>query len=276
MSEKLRQSGIPFAGVGHEDCDLRSMDQTMELFEAYRPEIIINLAAFLGGVHFGMKHAAEMFTNNMLMQVNILEACRKWNVKRLINPIGSCIYPGHLSVYVENQLWDGPIHESVLPFATAKKAFVVACDAYHDQYGLDTVNLVMSNVYGPGDHFDEERTHAVGGLIKKILDARYRGENTVTVLGTGKPVREWLFVRDAAEALYRAMSIPPYQGVVNIGTEIGYSIRETAEWIKEISGYQGQLIYDASVPDGAAVKTVDGTKGREILQWKPSVSFREG
>lgn len=276
MCEKLRRSGRDFIGLGHEDCELRDMSCVMKAFEKYRPDVVINLAAFLGGVHFGIRHAAEMFTNNMLMQVNILEACREWKVKRLINPIGSCIYPGDLNVYVEEKLWDGPIHESVRPFATAKKAFVVACEAYRKQYGLDSVNLVMSNMYGPGDHFDEERAHAVGGLIKKMLDAKYGGKGTVTVLGTGTPVREWLFVRDAVEALYTAIDMEPYAGVLNIGAKEGYSIRETAGLLKKITGFTGELVYDTSVPDGALVKTVDGTKGQTVLGWKPSVSFEDG
>ena len=276
MCEKLRQANTAFIGLGHEDCELREKVCVMERFEEYHPDVVINVAAFLGGVHFGIKHAAEMFTNNMLMQVNILEACREWKVKRLINPIGSCVYPGDLDVYVEEKLWDGPIHESVRPFAMAKKAFVVACEAYRNQYGLDSVNLVMSNMYGPGDHFDEERAHAVGGLIKKMLDAKYGGKDTITVLGTGTPIREWLFVRDAVEALYAALDIEPYIGVLNIGAQKGYSIRETAEMLKKITGFAGELVYDTSVPDGALIKTVDGTKGQRILGWKPSVSFEEG
>lgn len=276
MCEKLRQTDTAFVGIGHEECELRDMACVMKTFEKYRPDIVINLAVFLGGVHFGIKHAAEMFTNNMLMQVNILEACRKWNVKRLINPIGSCVYPGHLEVYVEEKLWDGSIHESVLPFATAKKAFVVACEAYRKQYGLDTINLVMSNMYGPGDHFDEERAHAVGGLIKKILDAKYSGQDTVTVLGTGRPVREWLFIRDAVDALYTAISMESYIGILNIGAKEGHSIRETAELIKEIAGYQGKLVYDTTAPDGAYIKTVDGSKAQALLHWHPSISFQNG
>lgn len=276
MCSRLRASDRPFVGIGHEEYELRDFESTKAAFEKYRPEIVINLAAYLGGVHFGIKHAAEMFTNNMLMQINILEACRMYQVKRLINPIGSCVYPGALEVYVEEKLWDGPIHESVLPFATAKRAFVVASEAYRKQYGLDVINLVMSNMYGPGDHFDEERAHAVGGLIKKMLDAKYQGKDSVTVLGTGKPVREWLFIRDAVEALYGALDMQPYTGVLNIGAQKGYSIRETAEMIKDIVGYKGDLIYDTSAPDGALIKTVDGTKGQKILSWKPSVSFKEG
>lgn len=276
MCRKLRETGRRFVGLGHEDCELRDMVQVKAAFEKYRPEIVINLAVFLGGVHFGIKHAAEMFTNNMQMQLNILEACRIYHVKRLINPIGSCVYPGALEVYVEEKLWDGPIHDSVLPFATAKKAFVVACEAYRRQYGLDSVNLVMSNMYGPSDHFDEERAHAVGGLIKKMLDAKYQGKEIVTVLGTGKPVREWLFIRDAVEALYMALDMEPYVGVLNIGAQKGYSIRETAELIKGIVGYKGELVYDTSAPDGALIKTVDGTKAQRLLGWKPSVSFEDG
>lgn len=276
MCKKLKKAKRDYIGISHQDCELRDVDSVQKLFGKIRPQYVINLAAYLGGVHFGIKHCAEMFTNNMAMQLNILEACKDYKVKRLINPIGSCIYPGHLEVYKEDKLWDGEIHKSVLPFAMAKKAFVVASEAYRKQYGLDVINLVMSNMYGPGDHFDEERAHAVGGLIKKMLDAKYEGQNTVTVLGTGKPVREWLFVRDAVEALYRAIDMEVYEGILNIGTGKGYSIKETAEIIKEIIGYEGKLLYDTNMPDGAMIKIVDGSKAAEIMKWQPETDFKCG
>lgn len=276
MCKKLAAERVEWVGVNHEECELKEYASVKKVFEKYKPEVVINLAAYLGGVHFGIKHCAEMFTNNMLMQINILEACKEYHVKRLINPIGSCVYPGHLEEYIEEKLWDGEIHESVLPFATAKKAFVVASEAYHRQYGIEVVNLVMSNMYGPGDHFDEERAHAVGGLIKKMLDAKYNGSPEVVVYGTGKPVREWLFVRDAVNALYMALTMKMPKGVLNIGVGKGYSVKETAETIKDIVGYQGTLRYDTTMPDGAMIKTVNGEKAFAVMGWKPQVEFKDG
>ena len=276
MVERLNREKIYYISSNHKECDLQNKHATLDLFERYNPDIVINLAAFLGGVHFGIKHAAEMFTNNMEMQINILEACRIYNVKRLINPIGSCVYPGNLDVYVEDKLWDGPIHESVLPFATAKKAFVVACDAYRKEYGVDSINLVMSNMYGPGDHFDEERAHAVGGMIKRLLDATKNNCKEFVVYGTGKPIREWLYIDDAVDALFRAISADKIDGIVNIGEKKGHSIKETAEIIAKLVGFDGKLIFDSSWPDGALVKTVDGHRAYELLGWKATMPFEEG
>ena len=276
MVERLNREKIDYISSNHKECDLQNKRATLDLFERYNPNTVINLAAFLGGVHFGIKHAAEMFTNNMEMQINILEACRIYNVKRLINPIGSCVYPGNLDVYVEDKLWDGPIHESVLPFATAKKAFVVACDAYRKEYGVDSINLVMSNMYGPGDHFDEERAHAVGGMIKRLLDATKNNCKEFVVYGTGKPIREWLYIDDAVDALFRAISADEIDGIVNIGEKKGHSIKETAEIIAKLVGFDGKLIFDSSWPDGALVKTVDGHRAYELLGWKATMPFEEG
>lgn len=276
MCERLSKEKIPYYPATHEECDLRNANATKKLFKKVCPDIVINLAAFLGGVHFGYEHAAEMFTNNMLMQINVLDACREFKVRRLINPIGSCVYPGNLDMYVENKLWDGAMHESVLAFATAKKAFVVASWAYHKQYGLDIINLVMSNMYGPADHFDKVRSHAVGALIRKMSEAKKESLPYVTVLGSGKPIREWLYVEDAVDALYKAITAKPYDSIINIGAGKGYSIQETAEMIKDIVGYDGEIVNDTKMMDGAMCKRVDGRLGNMLLSWYPKTDFRTG
>lgn len=268
--------GQKFYPSTHEECDLRNMQETTQLFERIKPDIVINLAAFLGGVHFGYEHAAEMFTNNMKMQINILDCCRDLGIKRLINPIGSCVYPGALDLYTEDKLWDGPMHESVQAFATAKKAFVVASWAYHKEYGLDVMNLVMSNMYGPGDHFNEERSHAVGGLIRRIVAAKQEGLPQVVIFGSGKPIREWLYVDDAVDALYKVIDAEPFDSIINIGVGKGYSIQETAEVIKDLAGYEGDLVNDTSMMDGALCKQVDGRLGNQLLNWYPQTNFRDG
>ena len=276
MCRRLEAEGCDYHASTHVECDLRNREETQALFDKCHPDIVVNLAAFLGGVHFGYEHAAEMFTNNMLMQINTLDACRDHGVKRLVNPIGSCVYPGALDLYTEDKLWDGPLHPSVQAFAMAKKAFVVASWAYHKQYGLDIMNLVMSNMYGPGDHFDPVRSHAVGSLVQKFVLAKEKGIPTVTVLGTGKPIREWLYVEDAVDALYRAMYAEPYDSIINIGAAKGYSIQETAEIIKEITEYEGKIVHDTDQMDGALCKRVDGRRGNELLNWYPQTEFEDG
>lgn len=256
--------------------DLRSEDDTVRFFCEIKPDIIINCAAYLGGVQFGYEHPAEMFYNNIKMEISILEACKAADVKRLINPIGNCSYPGIAEIYKEDEFWNGPLHDSVLAYGLAKKAFCVGSWAYHRQYGLDIVNLVFPNMYGPGDHFNPTKSHAVGGLIKKMVDATANGDKEVIVWGTGSPIREWLYVDDAVEALIRAIDIENKYDIVNVGVRNGVSIRETAEVLKRITGFGGNLVFDTSKIDGAPIKIMDSTRCEEVFNWLPQMPFEEG
>ena len=256
--------------------DLCNEKETVEYFCKIKPDYVLNCAAFIGGVQFGYEHAAEMFRNNMLMQLSLLEACKQSGVKRLVNPIGNCSYPGDASYHVESEFWNGPLHESVKAYGMAKKSFIVGSWAYGKQYGLDVINLVLCGLYGPNDHFDEVRSHAAGALIRKFVQAKKENLPNVTVWGTGKPIREWLYVDDACEAMLRAMKIEPYNDIINIGGGRGYSITETAEIISKIVDYKGEIQYDTSKLDGAMCKEVNSTLGRKLLDWAPTVSFEEG
>lgn len=256
--------------------DLRRQEETEALFAEIQPEYVLNCAAYVGGIQFGLKHSAELFRNNLLMCIHLLEACRKYGVKRLVNPISNCAYPGRARLFQEAAFWDGALDESVQFYGMARKMSYMGALAYQKQYGLDTVNLVLSNMYGPEDHFEEERSHALGALVMKMVRAKERNEPAVSVWGTGAPVREWLYVDDGAEAMIRAMYIPPYPDIINIGVASGVSIRELAETIKRLVGYEGELVYDTSKIDGAPYKTVDGTLGEKLLGWKPGVALEQG
>lgn len=256
--------------------DLRDKEKTLCYFQKMQPEYVLNCAAFLGGVQFGYDHAAEMFTNNMEMELSLLEACKQAGVKRLINPIGNCSYPGVAQIYREDEFWNGPLHESVMAYGLAKKAFCVGAWAYHRQYGLDIINLVFPNMYGPGDHFDPTRSHAVGGLIQKFVDAVDNGEDKVVVWGTGSPVREWLYVDDGALAMLKAVDIDYYPDIINVGCNKGYTIKETAEIIKKLTGFKGELVFDTSKIDGAPNKIMAAERCEEVFGWKPSTDYVQG
>lgn len=256
--------------------DLRNEEQTFGLFEKVRPEYVFHCASYVGGLQFGQKHPGEMYYNGMLMQVNLLEACKKYKVKRLINPISNCAYPGAATLFKEEEFWDGPLHDSVLIYGMVRKMSYIGAVAYQRQYGLDTVNLILSNMYGPEDHFEEERSHALGALIMKFAKAKQKGEPEVCVWGTGEPVREWLHVDDGAMAMIKAMDIQPYVNPINIGIAKGISIKDMAQQIKDIMGYEGTIVYDTSKIDGAPYKTVDGTLGAQLLGWKPQIRFEDG
>ena len=273
----LRERGVePLETSLSMGVDLRDAAQTSVLFSRTRPKAVINCAAYVGGIEFGLRHPAEIFRNNLLMTINIQEACKEFHVERLVNPISNCSYPAKATLFRENEFWDGPLDDSVLVYGMARKMSWVAAWAYQRQYGTDTVNLILSNMYGPGDHFDPVRSHALGALIRKMVEAKEQPQPTVTIWGTGKPVREWLYVDDGAEALIRALTIQPYVGPINIGVGKGISVIDLAHLIKEAVGYQCELVLDPSKQDGAAYKTVDGSLGAKLLGWRPQTSLRDG
>ncbi|MCB9305441.1 MAG: NAD-dependent epimerase/dehydratase family protein [Lewinellaceae bacterium] len=275
--KKLREQGHePIRTSLSMGVDLRDYRQTIDFFQKEQPEILLNCASFVGGIQFGYKYPVDLFENNLLMNVNILKACREAGVRRIVNPISNCVYPAKATLFKEEEIWDGPMHESVLVYGFVRKAFWVGSWASHRQYGLDVINIVLSNMYGPEDHFEEERSHALGALIMKFVEAKRKNQPFVNVWGSGKPVREWMHVDDGAESMIRSIEMPATEDFVNIGIGQGISVIEMCELIKEISGYQGEIKLDPSKPDGAAYKTVDGTKGEQLLGWKPSIQFREG
>lgn len=256
--------------------DLREKTEVFRLFSQVRPEYVINCAAYVGGIQFGKKHPAELFSNNLLMTINILEACKEYKVKRLINPISNCAYPAKATLFKEKEFWDGPLHESVLVYGFVRKASWIGAWGYYQQYGMDTINLILSNMYGPEDHFEAERSHALGALIMKFSEAKRKNLPYVEVWGSGKPVREWLHVDDGAEALVRALQIPSHLEPINIGVAKGISIIDMANIIKKYVGYSGEIKLDLTKEDGAPYKTVDGSNGERVFNWKPSRDFEEG
>jgi GDP-L-fucose synthase len=241
-----------------------------------QPKQVINCAAFVGGIEFGFKHPVELYQNNLLITLNLLEAAHISKVKRLVNPISNCAYPGDATFFKEDEFWNGPLHDSVMVYGFVRKASWIGAWAYAKQYGLDVINLILSNMYGPEDHFEEERSHALGALIMKIVRAKHTGQEQVIVWGSGKPVREWLHVDDGAEAMVRALDVAPYDNPINIGVGKGISIWEMATLIKDLVGYEGELVLDKSKPDGAPYKTVDGSRGAQHFGWSPKRDFKQG
>ncbi|HAI68943.1 MAG TPA: GDP-L-fucose synthetase [Gammaproteobacteria bacterium] len=277
ICQKLNERGLPFTKTALSlGCDLRNRDQTFELFKQAQPDYVLNCAAFVGGIQFGYKYPVEIFQNNLQMTLNLLAAAKETGVKRLVNPIANCAYPAKATLFKEDEFWEGALHESVMVYGFVRKAFWIGSWAYQKQYGLDIINLILSNMYGPDDHFEEERSHALGALIMKFVKAKENNEPSVIVWGSGKPVREWLHVDDGAEAMIRSMDIEAHIDPINIGVAAGISILDMAQLIKEYVGYTGEIKLESSKPDGAIYKTVDGSKGKEILGWQPSVDFNNG
>ena len=256
--------------------DLRDRSAAIALFERVGARKVLHCASFVGGIQYGYKYPADIFSNNLPMIANVFEAARLTGVQRIVNPISNCVYPAHLTLFREEELWDGPLHESVMVYGLARKISWAGAWAYHRQYGLDTVNLILSNMYGPEDHFEAERSHALSALVKKFADAKREGAPEVVVWGTGTPVREWLYVDDGAEAMIRALDCEATEEPVNVGVAQGVSVKELAETIGRRVGFEGKIVYDTTKPDGAPYKTVDGARGAALLGWTPPTSLETG
>lgn len=273
----LEKSGENFvtSSLSYGD-DLRDFEKTLSLFKKHKPEIIINCASFVGGIQWGLKRNAELFDNNMRIISNMFKAAHEAGVKRIINPISNCVYPADATLFKEDEIWNGKLHETVDVYGHIRKISYIGSLAYARQYGLETINIVMSNMYGPHDHFEEERSHALGALIMKFYNAKQNNDKNVIMWGTGSPVREWLHVDDGAKAMLCGCEIEPYNGFINVGIADGISIHDMAVKIKDLIGYNGDIVLDTTKPDGAKYKTVDGSLGEKLLGFKPQINFEDG
>jgi GDP-L-fucose synthase len=257
--------------------DFRDVQQTKDFLKKEKFDAVINCAAFVGGIQFGYEKPAEIFYNNILMSTYLMDIARQAGVKRFVNPISNCSYPSHLTEpFKETEWWSGSLHESVLVYGFVRKASWVQSWAYFKQYGLETINLILPNMYGPGDHFDEKRSHALGALIMKFVEAKRKSLPSVKVWGSGKPIREWLYGGDGAEALVKALEIESTIDPINIGVGKGISVLELAKLIKDEVGFKGEIILDVSKPDGAPCKTMNTERMQKIFNWRPQTSLRDG
>ncbi|HEY8430152.1 MAG TPA: NAD-dependent epimerase/dehydratase family protein [Sandaracinaceae bacterium] len=257
--------------------DLRREERAEALIAEARPEIVIDCAADQGGIAYVQARPADVFTNNLLLGANLMRAAVRGGVHTYVSALAACSYPGDVQGLLrEEDYWSGPLHESVLAYGFTKKARLVQAQCYARQYGLRAVNLVLANLYGPGDHLDPERSHALTALLVKIVRAVRDGASEVVVWGSGDPVREWLYVEDAAEALVvgaeRIEDAEPY----NVGTGVGLSIRELAEKIAALAGFAGTLRYDRSRPDGAPFKTLAVERFAKAAGWRARTSLDDG
>jgi len=262
--------------TGKDQVDLTRYELLSDYLSEFKPKIIINCAAFVGGISYGYKHPAKMLYENSLMAINLYKASLEHNVDKLINPISNCAYPGKLTTYKEEYFFDGPPDKSVYNYGISKRLYVQLGDSFFEENNFSSVNVVISNMYGPYDHFDIERSHALGAIIKKIHDAKKDNINKVEIWGTGKPIREWLYVKDGAEALIRSMSLEPGHHFFNVGSGQGYSVIEIANKIAREFEWDGEFKLDTSKPDGVLEKKVNPKLGETILNWSPKTTIDEG
>ena len=206
---------------GKNDLNITNIESLNKFFLKHKPQAVINCAAFVGGISYGYKFPAKMLYENSKMALNLYQVSNENKVTILVNPISNCAYPGHLTTYREEDFFNGPPHESVYNYATSKRLCVNLGSSYFTQYGFTSSSVVLSNMYGPEDHFDIERSHALGALIKKICDAKVKDINSVEIWGTGNPIREWLYVEDGANALLKSLELNNGHHLFNIGIQKG-------------------------------------------------------
>lgn len=277
LERRFRAEGAQVLALGREECDLRNGEAVERMFASNRPDIVIHAAGFLGGVHFSRLYPAEVFLNNLQIACNILAASQKHRVEKLVNIGSACVYSDQLEgPFKETDLLSKPMHPSVQYYGFSKLALLMGAKAFREQYGLQAIHLVPANLYGPGDKFDPQLSHVVSSMIPRFYEAALRNEPEVVCWGSGKTVREFLYVEDCAEATVRATRLYNDVEPLNVGVGYGMMIKELAEAIKAATGFQGRIVWDTTIPDGAGYKIVDITKMKRVLEWEPQTSFAEG
>jgi GDP-L-fucose synthase len=258
--------------TGH---DLRSIEVLNNILDENKIDIVINCAAHVGGISYGIENQDSIFHDNLMLATSLLESLKSRKVK-LINPISNCAYPSKMTVYRESEFWDGPIDSSVLSYGLTRKALVVGTQAYSKTGNFRATNIALPNLYGPGDHLDPVRAHALGGLIYRAIRAKSENDPNLSIWGTGEPIREWLYIDDAVEAILRFSKIDDSFELVNFGSGEGVSVANLAKLIVEEVGFEGSLSFDKSKLDGAMVKTMEAEHGRTLIKYNPQTELKNG
>ncbi len=260
----------------HAELDLTDQAAVHAFFEEVRPEYVFLVAAKVGGILANDTRPAEFIRDNLLIQTHVIDAAHRAGVRKLLFLGSSCIYPKHAPQPIkEEYLLSGPLEPTNEWYAVAKIAGIKMCQAYRRQYGFDAICAMPTNLYGPGDNFDLETSHVLPALIRKFHEAKEAGAPTVTVWGTGTPRREFLHVDDLADACRFLMERYEGEEIVNVGVGEDVSIRELAELVREAVGFEGEIVFDTSKPDGTPRKLLDVSKLRE-LGWHPTIPLPEG
>ena len=271
--EKLSARVVVFRS---RDFDLTKQERCARVFR-YEYDIVIHLAGRVGGIGLNKAKPAELFYNNILMGINVLEASLFANVKKFVLIGTVCSYPKNTPIpFKEEDLWNGYPEETNAPYGLSKKMMLVQGQAYRAQYGWNSIHLLSVNLYGPRDHFDPERSHVIPALIRKVDEAKKAGKDHIEVWGTGKATREFLYVDDAAEGI--TLAAERYDGgePVNLGSGMEISVKDLTEMICRLMDFRGEIKWDSSKPDGQPKRRLDVSRAEKYFGFKAKVSFEEG
>jgi len=276
--EKLRERGCKDIVVPRSrDYDLVDMESVKRLYRVAKPEIVIHLAAKVGGIGANRKNPGKFFYDNLMMGVQMMEVGRQVGIEKFVAIGTICAYPKFTPVpFKEKDLWNGYPEETNAPYGLAKKMLLVQSQAYRQQYGFNSICLFPVNLYGPRDNFDPESSHVIPALIKKCIDAVRNNDDRITVWGTGKPTREFLYVEDAAEGILLAAERYNESEPVNIGAGFEISIKDLVDLIVRLTGFKGKVLWDTTKPDGQPRRILDVSKAEREFGFKAATDFEDG
>jgi GDP-L-fucose synthase len=276
--EKLQQRGAKEIFVPRcKDYDLVQMEAVQRVYKDAQPDIVIHLAARVGGIGANRANPGKFFYDNLMMGAQLMEVGRQVGIEKFVGVATICSYPKFTPVpFKEEDLWNGYPEETNAPYGLAKKMLLVQSQAYRQQYGFNSIVLFPVNLYGPRDNFDLESSHVIPALIRKCVEARENGTAEIVVWGTGTPTREFLYVEDAAEGILLAAEYYNKSEPVNLGAGFEISIKELVELIVKLTGFSGKVIWDRSKPDGQPRRMLDVSKAKKEFGFKATIAFDDG
>jgi len=260
-----------------EEYDLRKEQNIIDLYKTAKPDLIIHLAAIVGGIEANRQLPGTFFYDNLIMGMQLIEQARIFGINKFVAIGSACAYPKLTPVpFKEEDLWNGYPEETNAPYGLAKKMLLVQSQAYRQQYGLNYIYLLLVNLYGPGDNFDPKISHVIPALIKKCVDAKEKKEDSITIWGTGEASREFLYAEDGAEGILLAAEKYNKPEPVNIGAGLEITIKDLVNLIAKLTGFKGNIVWDASKPDGQPRRCLDTSKAKKEFGFKAKVGFEEG
>jgi GDP-L-fucose synthase len=273
LVERLESDGHDVVAARQRDYDLTRFDDTARLFDDAKPELVYHLAAEVGGIGANRANPGRYWYANLQMGVNLLEQARIHSTPKLVIVGTVCAYPKYTPVpFREESLWDGYPEETNAPYGVAKKSILVGAQAYREQYGLDSIFLLPTNLYGPRDNFHPTNAHVIPDLIRKMVDS----PEEIVLWGDGSPTREFLYVDDCVEGLVLAAGRYDGADPVNLGAGKEISIRDLAELVADVTGFEGRIVWDTSQPNGQPRRSVDATRARELFGFEATTPLRDG
>ena len=276
--EKLRERGVSDVFIPRsKDYDLRFSDEIRRILKESRPNIVIHLAARVGGIGANQANPAPFFYDNLMMGVQLLHESCLARVEKFVAVGTVCSYPKFTPVpFREEDIWDGYPEETNAPYGLAKKMLLVQSQTYRQQYGFNSIFLLPANMYGPRDNFDPDSSHVIPALIRKCIEAKERNDGQITAWGTGKATREFLYVEDAAEGILMATERYNESRPVNLGTGTEISIEKLAHLIAELTGFKGNIVWDATKPDGQPRRFLNTTRSKNLFGFQAKMILEDG